>query len=494
MGIDFKNIDLKSMDESKRKEVEMMLKSIENKKKYLWITNFSFYRKMKDWRQLKVGMQEDLFESIKAREKKFNLYQWGNGSGKSAIGAYVTVLLALWLQTHKYNLPYIWACQRIWIGTKSGKNVQEVIEPYLLWDNSVTRIPPDEIENLHYDNKILKKIYMKNWTEIGILTYDAQAETWQGGNIDFIWMDEEPRDNDILKEALARTRVKGSFMLFTMTPLAGNTPVIELFDEKNLAFVPYTKKFLVSALDNPFADNTFAKGLTEDEYRQRILGLATPSTWLVYNQFNRHLHVIPHIDPKTIKDCRYYRGLDFGTSHPTWVVFLSIDNDNNIYIFDEFYKSNCLLSEIVREVDLKSKWLDIEATIADSASARERLELKNMGISTIRADKHSVGENWQSNRKAGILMVNQLFFDWKIFISDRCKNLIKELENHYYKDWNRDWEVIKLDDDLLDALRYILMFIKKAKVKTNKEKDFKKKFGKSVYEAQFELSTQYDIY
>ena len=91
-------------------------------------------------------------------------------------------------------------------------------------------------------------------------------------------MDEEPRDNDILKEALARTRVKGSFMLFTMTPLAGNTPVIELFDDKNVGFAPYTKKFLVSSLDNPFADNTFAKGLTDDEYRQRILGIATPST------------------------------------------------------------------------------------------------------------------------------------------------------------------------------------------------------------------------
>jgi len=168
-------------------------------------------------------------------------------------------------------------------------------------------------------------------------------------------MDEEPRDNDILKEALARTRVKGSFMLFTMTPLAGNTPVIELFSEENYAFLPYTKKFLVSALDNPFADNTFANGLTEEEYRQRILGIATSSTGLVYNQFNRHSHVIKHINPKEIPNAKYYRGLDFGTSHPTGVVFLSVDDDNNIYIFDEFYKSNCLLSNILKEVNEKSK-------------------------------------------------------------------------------------------------------------------------------------------
>jgi hypothetical protein len=40
--------------------------------------------------------------------------------------------------------------------------------------------------------------------------------------------------------------------------------------------------------------------------------------------------------------------------------------------------------------------------------------------------------------------------------------LIRELETHYYKDGGkRDGEVNKENDDLLDALRYIIFMIRK---------------------------------
>lgn len=62
-----------------------------------------------------------------------------------------------------------------------------------------------------------------------------------------------------------------------------------------------------------------------------------------------------------------------------------------------------------------------------------------------------------SNRRAGILKVNNLLFNRKIFISDRCKNLISEFENHFYKEGGkRDGEVEKVNDDALDALRYLI--------------------------------------
>ena len=67
-----------------------------------------------------------------------------------------------------------------------------------------------------------------------------------------------------------------------------------------------------------------------------------------------------------------------------------------------------------------------------------------------------------SNRRTGIMIVNQMFADKKLFISSNCVNLIKELESHYYKEGGkRDGEVNKVNDDLLDALRYLIFNIKK---------------------------------
>jgi hypothetical protein len=46
--------------------------------------------------------------------------------------------------------------------------------------------------------------------------------------------------------------------------------------------------------------------------------------------------VVGHFDPKDMGDnVKYYRAIDFGTSHPTGVVFLAQDGDDNLYIYDE---------------------------------------------------------------------------------------------------------------------------------------------------------------
>ncbi len=77
-------------------------------------------------------------------------------------------------------------------------------------------------------------------------------------------------------------------------------------------------------------------------------------------------------------------------------------------------------------------------------------------MKTIPADKWSKGENNTSNRRAGIMKVNQLLHDGKLFIADHLKHAIKEMETHYYKENGQDGAVEKTNDDFLDALRYFI--------------------------------------
>ena len=382
-------------------------------------------------------------------------------------GAYITVLLALGTNTSKYWLPYLGTKKNIWICTKSGSNVKSTIMPYLLWEFSKTRIPPDEIEWVpKLDNGILKSIKLKNGCEIHIKTYDQGQENVQGGNPDWMWLDEEPTNSEVWGELKARTRTANCEMLITMTPLNGLTWVYDFFfNSENEELTSKCKIYRVSSLDNPYTDKTWTLWMTDEEYRLRVDGSFENPTWLVYSSFSRSKNVVPHFNPRDLWEwVKYYRWIDFGTSHPTWVTFLAVDNDDNVYIYDEIRLANTELKEIVRNINEKSKWTDFEYFVRDSAAAREWLELESQfWIYTTRADKRSKGANDMSNRRTWILMLNTLFKEGKLMISDKCPMTIKEFETHYYKDWSRrDWEVNKIDDDLIDAIRYTIFLIKKS--------------------------------
>ena len=176
-------------------------------------------------------------------------------------------------------------------------------------------------------------------------------------------------------------------------------------------------------------------------------------------------------------EVKYYRGLDFWVSHPTGCVLLAVDMDDNVYVFDEVYKANTLVEDLADEIRMKTWPREVEYTVRDSASKREGIEIARYWIKTVPADKFSKWEGDVSNRKAGIMMINQMLKDWKLLISQNCKNLIREFETHYYREGGKkDGEVNKINDDLLDALRYVLWTIKKnqKKWKTIEQRNFEK--------------------
>ncbi len=469
MTIENKDINISSDIEKEELELKQLLIQLDERNRHYAILDIDIVN-WKGWRP-PILKQAELFNDFKSRlntpideRLRYLLYYGGNGAWKTFLGAYICVLLALGHSTTKYGLPFIGAKKNIWIATKSGNNVKTTIDKYLLGNGSPTRIPPDEIDKEIRDNQILKGIKLKNGCKINIVTYDQGRENVQGDTPDFLWMDEEPTNEEVWTELRFRTRWEECETLITMTPLSGLTPVYQFFFEQTSQEVmDKSKVYKVSALDNPHTDKTITKGLTEEQYRLRVEGSFENPTGLVYNEFLRTRSVVPHFDPKLLwSDTKYYKAIDFGTTHPTAIIFMAQDIDDNLYVFDEWEESNVALWDIVDVINQKSIWYNFEYFVRDSASAREGLEFQRLGIKTVTADKYSKGANDMSNRRAGIMLINNLFNNNKLLISDRCRKLIRELETHYYKDWSRkDWEVNKENDDLLDALRYIIFMVKK---------------------------------
>lgn len=472
----------------KQKELGYLVDAIERRKKHYAIV---------DTRLDRIPQQQLMFNTMKdrvirsPRERiRFYLYFGWNGAGKSLLWAYLTVLMALGHEGKKYKLPYLGTKKNIWILTKSWSNVKSVIHPYLLWDFSKTRIPPDEIESINQDNGILKGIKLKNGCEIHVKTYDQGSENLQGWNPDWIWLDEEPVKEDVFTEILARVRSVDSEMLVTMTPLSWLTKVYEYFLEQESDEVKSKMMVVqVSSLDNPFTDKTWALGLTDEEYKLRVIGTFENPTGLVYWSFRRGTHVIHHVEPNDFNDwLKFYRSIDFGTSHPTAVIMLAQDKDDNFYVFDEICESNMLLDDLVKRMNERGKGYEFEYTVRDSAAKREWLEIERLWMKTTPADKRSKWVGDLSNRRTWILYLNTMFKNNKLFISDRCVKLIKELETHYYKEWGkRDGEVNKENDDLLDALRYIIFMIRHNKTQHRNvlDTEIKKRFEASTPKQSF---------
>lgn len=441
-----------------KEELLKWLEILENRKK-----NYSLLSTKLQPHQ--TGVPEAIKEEMETEDWKsiprwkFILFQGWNWRGKSMVWLYTTVLLALWDLCYEYGLPYIWTRRSIWIVTKSWTNVSWVIQPYLIGDFSKTRIPPEAINKIVQDNGLLKEIHLKNGNKIYIKTYDQWSERLQGWNPDFVLIDEEPTNKSVWEELMVRTRAPSSQVLLTMTPLSWFTPVYEFFYEnQNVEGIDRRKVFVVSSLENKFVDNSWLLMLSEQDRKMRIYWAFVPSSWLVYHRFNRNEHIVPHFHPKELWYwTKFYWTIDFWVVHPTAFLLIAVDVDWHIYIFDSIYESNLLMDDIARGIKkLKREYdIELEYITADSAAKRERTELAQLWIKTIPADKWSKGENGESNRKAWIFKLNNLLREWKIYISDKVSGLIKEMEQHHYKEgWKKDWEVEKTNDDLL-SMRFV---------------------------------------
>lgn len=114
-------------------------------------------------------------------------------------------------------------------------------------------------------------------------------------------------------------------------------------------------------------------------------------------------------------------GLDLGYIDETAVIDTLYDRENHtIYVFNEFYKSGCQLSEIASAiVDMGLKKTKI---YVDAAEPRSIQYFKNEGINAVACAKG------RDSVRAGLMFLQ----DNLIIVHPRCQNFIRELSNFSY--------------------------------------------------------------
>lgn len=193
---------------------------------------------------------------------------------------------------------------------------------------------------------------------------------------------------------------------------------------------------------------------TYNIFRREFLAERVSEQGAVYENFDPTIHVLhPPYQPLPMQ-WAYFRAIDYGVDMPTAILHIAVDYDNNVYVFDEFYQRGSTIDEIC--IALRRYNLAYRITYADQNDPLVTKEIAKRGIAIIPATKG------QKSVEAGIMLIKQHLAKSKItgrpklFIYDRCKNLIKEFKSYKWKDGSIE-KPIKQDDHALDALRYFFL-------------------------------------
>ena len=139
---------------------------------------------------------------------------------------------------------------------------------------------------------------------------------------------------------------------------------------------------------------------------------------------------------------RPYIGIDFGFSHAyTAAVAVWQLSQNEVYVKELFYRQGNQIKELASLLQT----IDYEACFADSANTEAINLLRQSGLGYINAA-----------RKLELRQSYALLNKWKLNITSSSKNLIKEINNLYWKDETR---LNGADDHAIDALRYVVHYL-----------------------------------
>lgn len=364
-------------------------------------------------------------------------------------------VLALLREYEKqWERDYIAACDT---GKKKEKNTEKEITAFECTMLSGKRDSPERgvIDFITVRNK-----YGTD-SKIGFRNCEQGREKFQGTSLDWVWFDEEPGE-DIYEECLMRTLDKGGYIWGTMTPLKGKTWV---YDRIYMAAAPDISVRTLTWFDNPYLCEKEIKKMERNYSTEALLsrrdGQFTEGIGLVFKEFSE-ANIVSDLVVASWREKAVYHGItiDPGYTNPTAVLWCVVDGDGNICVIADYKTSGMNVEELAKEIHHRSKMLNFEAkdVFIDSAAAASSLAEPRSVAEQFRHYGLDVNTGVEKNIREGIHHLKTLFKNGagksRLFISEACVNLIKELRGYY---WGDNEKPVKSNDHCIDALRYFVM-------------------------------------
>lgn len=294
-------------------------------------------------------------------------------------------------------------------------------------------------------------IKFPNGSEIIFTGLDEETKLLSLNNIGTIFIEEAFEVPQNIVEQLnlrLRGRTPNQQIIMAFNPISKNHWLYDFCETNPPTSFIYTHS---TYKDNPFLNADYIKELealyTRNPAKARVFcdgNWGVDSEGLVLTNWKTEA-----FDPMELASngLEHRAGMDLGWIDKTAIIDTLYDAGNHrIYIFNEFYKSGCQLSElatVLKEMELTKTKLYV-----DSAEPRSIQFFKNEGINAVACAKG------KDSVKAGLMFLQ----DNQLIIHPSCKNFIMELENFSYKKSKQtgEWteETTHEFSHAIDACRY----------------------------------------
>ena len=388
-----------------------------------------------------------------------------NRIGKSeGIGAYEITLHA----TGKY--PEWWVGKRFdrpitcWAAGTTGTTARDIVQFKLLGqpeNRGTGMIPGDLIVKTtptaggvpNAVDTILVRHISGGLSRIKIKSYAEGRKSFEGTEQDFIWLDEEC-PLDIYTECLTRTMTTNGHIVLTFTPLAGITKTVLMFlPGGNIKEWAEGSRCLIMATwdDAPHITkkqkDKLLRGLPPAQRAARSRGIPSMGMGVIYPVLEEDITCAPFEIPKHYL---HAYGLDVGWNR-TAALWAAIDPDTKIaYIYSDYYRSQAEPVIHVTGINARGDW--IPGVIDPASRGRSQgdgkqlfKDYRKLGLNIRKADNAV---------EAGIQKVWNLLSTGKIKIFSTCINTLAEYRLYHR---NEKENIVKENDHLMDALRYLVM-------------------------------------
>jgi len=401
------------------------------------------------------------------KKHRERLFLAANRVGKTeGVGAYectchLTGLYPDWWEGRRFDHPVkVWACgdkfQTVrdilnikMLGPAGQHGTGMIPGDLLVYTRPKTGVPDTTeiayIKHVSGDNSVLV-----------FKSYDQRREAFQGTEQDVIWLDEES-PIEIYVECLTRTMTTNGLLILTFTPLLGITELIKSFLPGGRVTsgepVVHKRKIMIPCTWDEVPHLTKeAKEELYDSYpayqrKARTKGIPSLGSGAIYPMDEEDLIVEDFPIPE-----HYVRayGMDVGWKKTAVCWGAKNLETGVVYLYAEYYRGQSEPAVHTEAIKGFGEW--IPGVVDPAANARGQRD----GIQILE-EYLNAGLNLTlavNAVEAGILKVYRMMTQGQLKIFKSCTNTLEEFRL-YRRD--TDGKVIKEDDHLMDAMRYLIL-------------------------------------
>jgi phage terminase large subunit-like protein len=392
----------------------------------------------------------------------------GNRTGKSECGAMEAVFRAVGMHPSDRSVQ----SSEGWVVSLSEQMQRDVAQRKILKylpKNRIKKVVMKLGDSRNPERGIIDFIIVENVfkgeSKISFRNCSQGRTLFQGDSLDWIWIDEEPKE-EIYDECLLRLLDKGGNLWLTMTPLKGKTWVYDrLYLRDGEDGVCIMK---MAWDDNPFLleaeKELIAKNIPSDMIKTRVYGEFYDKVGAVFNTFTDE-NICEPFD--VAHAGQFYISIDNGYVDPTGIIWAIKDGAGRIYIVNDYEESYKMPKEHAQAIKDITRRLGLSLgnarILIDSAAGQRTSASSKTCARQYRDNGIEVDTRVNKDVVRSITEIKGLFQNSdggrRLFVFKNCVNLIRELRMY---NWERINFKKKSNDHVVDALRYCIMDILKS--------------------------------